>query len=1409
EQVIDVGPEPYGISGTSEAGRVIFTNRAFDGDTDASDPNSQNRPGGVGFMQREAGGRVWGTPRYLNLTLGSAADKFDVNNAQAVVVTQDLRWAFVTGYNQYIQGVASHDPDISLAQPAGGNVGIIRDPFRLYTQDGDPKQGLIAATRMTPYSFPDNLALSPNGEFLYVAYSGSNQVQVFGVSAMIAEVERILALPANQGGGLDALARTPINEFLRPYSETGALLGPDDDPNLVKIPNPLIDVQADYRLRGTGLRQEFGNFINQDRAPLAPGASPRGIAVQDDFLKLLTPASTADVTDTTPTFTWTTSGRAGSARLFVSAFQPGQGLFPSDKPASATYPNPDHLATAYGQYILTGSSYSLDANANRIYTSDRFDLENGAGVQSTTLPDLSMLTQGQSYWWGVEVTTPDGRVYRDSQQFKVAAAGATPASNAVPTTFAAVTLITHGFQVPYLSDGRATTDISNLIELGQAIARQGDGALFVYHPADGTWSSPDGVSMASVLGKSLVLVSDWTREAAISDSGFAEAAADALFASIMGMVATGDAVGTALKTSAWHMIGFGRGASVTSEIVQRFGAYLPTGTAGGIPDLQVTTLDPHDFTQDSLAFPLKDALSIVSAASNLVPYVGKYLSKFVDALAKAVHLLALDTLAYNDFKDPTVENWSNISFLDNYYQDVGGDTPPNSSFTSFLIDDVFKRISFSSLLQGFTSNGRAITGADVNLNLNGRPGFQYDDPYIGLGSPDARTVAWYAGTADLQLQLFPGNADLATTPNDRIWRQVADRLYVPSATNERILRTGFLGNGFPWYRAQEVQNGAYLVPKTETFARTDTRSWEGIGAGAFYSVLGGGVALRPQNAAAPTDLATNNTQFGVTDAPIPSVFDGDFQASIRPFFGRFPLIAGSNTWLEVPGWSLQGGSGGKLQGLALAPHLQAGWFETVQNDLIAAATDLVNSGLHKSEEVQALITKLVGAAGQQVQGQGYPLYDFFGALLGKQISKQVDTVKSAVWNDPVAAFTEVRNTINAAWLAVKADVLAEVSGELIGDFFATLKKKASLKGIASAASGAIKGAIDDAIPALESYLQEKLLDYSFQLSIVNDTLTHNRMYIGPDASRLALDFAVNTGVDAGSVLQVYATDDAGQQTWQIGSVSMLGQAGVDLKSLTKPTMQTVRLNLPPDLRGHAVTLSFKWVAANPLDTIQLDNIRMDAGIVITDNYGDHNDQAIYLSNALHPLGPQGPEVAGHFESVDGTNRIAFTVSNTNSTARVMRITVGANYFVELEDGLSSMVVNDGADHTLAAFTLAAGASKTLYLRARVSDAALPKFDNNEAWLMQAPVTIDTLSGSRVVSRTTLMAYHLAELSDLNAYDGTLNLPDTRVGGTRTVHIKNDTPLAIYGVDGIPWKTKGGVSTLTFTAQESDIATKWL
>jgi hypothetical protein len=78
-------------------------------------------------------------------------------------------------------------------------------------------------------------------------------------------------------------------------------------------------------------------------------------------------------------------------------------------------------------------------------------------------------------------------------------------------------------------------------------------------------------------------------------------------------------------SSPFHFIGVGQGATINSEIIQRLGTVFPDVWGLGNPlDLQMTTIDPHDFPQQSL-----------SGTRRVI-------------------------------NEPKIEVWENVSFADNY-----------------------------------------------------------------------------------------------------------------------------------------------------------------------------------------------------------------------------------------------------------------------------------------------------------------------------------------------------------------------------------------------------------------------------------------------------------------------------------------------------------------------------------------------------------------------------------------------------------------------------------------------------------------------------------------------------------------------------------------------------------------------
>jgi DNA/RNA endonuclease G (NUC1) len=149
----------------------------------------------------------------------------------------------------------------------------------------------------------------------------------------------------------------------------------------------------------------------------------------------------------------------------------------------------------------------------------------------------------------------------------------------------------------------------------------------------------------------------------------------------------------ALFNSTLHFIGFGNGAVVNTEIVQRLGTYFPG--AGGVlqadkepgknvRDLQVTTIDPFQY-----------GIGGTGSKGNII--------------------------------DPNIVTWENVTYADNYYQ-------TSSS----------------------TQDGMKIESADFNVQLDGIAQLTdpLDGVDGADAAAHARSFLWYAGTANLSPSAF-------------------------------------------------------------------------------------------------------------------------------------------------------------------------------------------------------------------------------------------------------------------------------------------------------------------------------------------------------------------------------------------------------------------------------------------------------------------------------------------------------------------------------------------------------------------------------------------------------------------------------------------------------------------------------
>ena len=584
--------------------------------------------------------------------------------------------------------------------------------------------------------------------------------------------------------------------------------------------------------------------------------------------------------------------------------------------------------------ILTASWKKNDDGSSNWYFPDGTlieDPDNLNTITNFTLPNNRTLTAGQTYYWAVEAIEEDGTPSGTKiGQFETSV----PEPIVKGDVFTSVTVLTHGFVPPYIQDDVIPP---SFFEMADSIANPGtktEGLVMKYDRTTGYWvpvdqngkpvkdfpsgrdpsDDPNYLStlksyIAPYIAENapLVLIPDWAEgfESATPDSGFTEAAADAFYASLVQLdLELGGKIGQdtangfqlydettgeiirkqgSLLNSPLHFVGFSRGAVVNSEIIQRLGTFYPL--AGGFTkakngdriggDLQMTTLDPHDFNQPGLNLPI----------------IGNF----------------------SDFYEPKVQVWDNVTFADNYFQtvpDLNGNTLtpagrdiPNVPNTESP-DDANAPKGIDNPTTGYPLNPELGTllgvpnhsvrlGAnknDADNYENSRAGFTKElkdtNPlaffFDGTGAVHGQVNSWYTGTADFDLTEFP----------DQIYRRRGDGYY------EHLFDSDFYSlrrdpRFNPWYTADFLDKN-----DPEAFALGEANApWEGIGTGWFYSALGGGKDKRPESTTARVPVEFDNTYDTRMrgDFAVPTLFNGNFDAVTKP--DSRPLF---NT---VPGWS--------------------------------------------------------------------------------------------------------------------------------------------------------------------------------------------------------------------------------------------------------------------------------------------------------------------------------------------------------------------------------------------------------------------------------------------------------------------------------------------------------------------------
>ena len=899
----------FGLSATKEAGMMTFTNG-----------NQELDFNGFGVLEitNDDSLSFEADIRYVPLTLGSPFDYFDVEQGYAVTLTKDADYAFVAGRNRL--------GNISGGSNEGGNIGIIKDPL------GENPE-LVAATRPIKDAFTHDVVLSNDDKYLYVSnpsiFNSANQGDVY-----IYDVEEIIQTLENPPENVDFTStplddinpnisiaassgeRAPIFLGFLPYG-MAASPGDSDWLNLTGPTSTTEDLlpEFEWEFESPDEIEEISLFVSVFE-------ENEGLLPWDNFVDFSGPNGNPFLSDQGLT-------KGEQIDLLSQPWEVSQYREEDDF-------NPNRILTVTWKKDEAGTGGTWYwGDGSEIYDTDATPI-------SFELEEERTLTVGQTYYWGVEAYRQDGDTVDKtlkSASFELEPTLPEDDSN----TFSSASIITHGFKPP-LFDQPGVPEA--FYEFGGNILDSQNGGLMMrYDRPTGYWvpvdeegripgdfpagMEPNAPGYKDALldyllegddelkdeyrQKPLVLLSDWSgdNESGIPDSGFSEAAADSIFSSLVqldqwlgGSVgslnptaglydANGDLIRNqgALFNSPLHFIGFSRGTIVNSEMIQRLGTFFPNagGTDADNRDLQMTTLDPHDFNQPSL--------DVVEVKLPLLPPI---------------------ELDYSDFFEPKVQVWDQVTFADNYYQTVpdleeptftpvGRDIPRLPETDEYGVP--WPREGWRNgnqnpnapLLGEPDVSVRLGANSDDNENyLSSRAGFTKETDSIkfgdielfkGLGGVHGRVVSWYAGTSNL------GWEDLEWEGSQKnvVFRRQGD------PTSQELFDKEFYDEGLtprfnPWY----VPNHEGVLAEDEL----ESLPTEGIGSGWFYSVLGGGKDLRPETDVnkVPVDFDNTDSERMRGDFAVPTLFNGNFDAVTRPNDLVRNVVS-----QQIPGWSFHGG----------------------------------------------------------------------------------------------------------------------------------------------------------------------------------------------------------------------------------------------------------------------------------------------------------------------------------------------------------------------------------------------------------------------------------------------------------------------------------------------------------------------
>ena len=443
--------------------------------------------------------------------------------------------------------------------------------------------------------------------------------------------------------------------------------------------------------------------------------------------------------------------------LTISTFPVNEGLLPGEN-SFVDRPLPPGL----DENKLKKSQFGVDDyNSNRVLTATWtvVDLASGLGkweiagkiieelVPNNQFPfaDLLNLTAGQIYYWGVEAKSLiRGTIHQSDGQFYLPLVE--PASSTIPilppasTAYSSVTFLTPDATVADPTGLKDAEKVANSI-VNDIDGKGTKGTVMEYVADSGNWKV---ISGDQGLGKPLVLIGNWSADSTVENfnSGFSEAAADSMFAALVKLNqsygVTDVTQKDALFNSSFHFIGFGRGAVVNNEIIQRLGTIFPRDKYDKMfPDLQMTMVDPYELNGE-----------------------------------------------------PEIQVWENVTFADNYYQTATTTHPKGKAiaYTDFSVHlggvdaggnlDPNSRAGFTLDVSGDNNpHERAFAWYDGTVNLSWGKDNPLDIPILRRSGDFSYSELFDPNFPDAQPWYTPNHTGQSPGDDNAQWEGVGTGWY--------------------------------------------------------------------------------------------------------------------------------------------------------------------------------------------------------------------------------------------------------------------------------------------------------------------------------------------------------------------------------------------------------------------------------------------------------------------------------------------------------------------------------------------------------------------------------------------------------------------------------------------------------